>query len=95
MAANFPVTCSAQTVIKTAMRRLWQGLPGTPWVNDVEWSMQVHDSLIVFVTDDDDIAIPFFKWMLSVMTGVYKLRVPIKADLKAGYRWAELKKVKL
>ncbi len=95
MAANFPVTCSAQTIIKTAMSQLWKGLPRTEWANDVEWSMQVHDSLITFVTDDDDIAIPFFKWMLSVMTGVYKLRVPVKADLKAGYRWTELKKVKL
>ena len=95
MAANFPVTCSAQTIIKTAMGQLWQGLPRTPWVNDAEWVMQVHDSLIAFVTDDDDIAIPFFRWMLSVMTGVYKLRVPIKADLKVGYKWAEMKKVKL
>jgi DNA polymerase I-like protein with 3'-5' exonuclease and polymerase domains len=95
MAANFPVTCSAQTIIKTAMGQLWRELPRTPWVNDVEWIMQVHDSLITYVTDDDDIAIPFYRWMLSVMTGVYKLRVPIKADLKAGYRWAELQKVKL
>ena len=86
---------SAQGIIKRAMVQLWQELPGTPWVNDAEWVMQIHDSLITYVTDDDDIAIPFFKWMLSVMTGVAKLRVPIKADLKAGYKWAELKKVRL
>ena len=95
MAANFPVTCSAQTIIKTAMGQLWRGLPRTEWVGYARFLMQIHDSLIVEVTDDDEVAIPFYKWMLSVMTGVYRLRVPIKADLKAGYRWAELQKVKL
>lgn len=94
-AANFPVTSSAQAIIKLAMGRLWRELPKTEWANHVRWEMQIHDSIVVEITDDNKIIKPCLKWMLDIMTGVVKLRVPVKADAKVGYRWAEMEKIKL
>jgi DNA polymerase-1 len=94
-AANMPVTSSAQEVIKVAMSRLWNGLPRTPWANDASFVMQIHDSLIAYVKDDEKVYRPFLSWMLKVMTTVIQLRIPIKADVKIGHRWAEMEKIKL
>jgi len=95
MAANMPVTASAQGIIKLAMGSLWQQLPSTEWANDVRFLMQIHDSLIVEVTDDEAILKPYFRWMSKIMTGVVKLLVPIRVDFKIGKRWGEMKKISL
>lgn len=94
MAANFPITSSAQTVIKLAMGELWRKLPGTKW-SDVLWEMQIHDSLIAEVVDDEDYYKPFICWMRDIMCNVVKMSVPIEVDFKIGKRWGELKKVVL
>lgn len=95
MAANMPVTSSAQEIIKAAMGQLWRELPNTEWYNHVRVVMQIHDSLVVEITDDESIMKPYFTWMRKVMTSVVQLRVPIKADIKVGYRWAETEKYQL
>ncbi len=94
-AANFPVTASAQEIIKRAMGRLWQYLPQTQWAEHVKFLVQIHDSLIVEVTNDKAIYQPFFQWMGKVMTTVVKLRVPVKVDFKVGMKWGELAKIDL
>ena len=94
-AANFAVTASAQGIIKTAMCELWQELPKTQWAEQAHWLVQIHDSLIVEVLDDDEVVKPFLRWMGDIMCGVVTLRCPVKVDFKIGKRWAEMEKVEL
>ncbi len=94
-AANLPVTASAQGIIKLAMGQLWRELPSTEWANNVRVLMQIHDSLIVEVDDDETVYKPYFTWMRKVMAGVVQLRVPVKADIKVGHCWSEMEKIKL
>ena len=94
-AANFPVTASAQGIIKLAMGELWRGLPKTEWVGKVRWEMQIHDSLIEEVVDDEIVYLPFLRWMRDVMCGVVRLAVPVTVDFKIGKKWGELNKVSL
>lgn len=95
MAANMPVTSSAQAVIKMAMGRLWRDLPRTEWSGNVRWLMQIHDSLIVEIPDDEEFYLPYLRWMHGIMCNVVSLRVPVKADFKVGKRWGELEKISL
>lgn len=91
MAANFAVTASAQGILKLAMVELWDQLPQTEWA-DAKALMQIHDSLIYELRDDEGYLHGFLTWMHNVMTGVVRLRVPIKVDFKIGKRWGELEK---
>lgn len=94
-AANMPVTATAQGVIKLAMGALWRELPKTAWANHARWLMQIHDSLLVEITDDDKIIKPALTWMRDVMCGVVKLRVPVKVDFKVGSTWSSMEKYEL
>jgi len=94
MAANFPVTTSAQMIIKSAMGRLWQELPRTEW-SGVKCLLQIHDSLLFEMLDDEDYYKPFLRWARDVMCNVISLSVPIEVDFKVGNRWGELAKVAL
>ncbi len=95
MAANMPVTSSAQGVIKLAMCQLWRDLPKTKWRDKVKYIIQIHDSLLVEVDEDEKIWRPYLAWMREVMTTGVKLLVPVKVDFKVGKSWAEMEKVKL
>jgi len=95
MAANMPVTSSAQGIIKLAMGELWRGLPRTGWRDKAGWLMQIHDSLIVELEDDPEFVREFLVWMRGIMTGVVKLEVPVKVDFKVGKKWGSLAKYSL
>lgn len=92
MAANMPVTATAQGIIKLAMIELWEQLPDTDWFDKVRWLMQIHDSLVVEVLDDETVYRPCLSWMGDIMRRVVSLRVPIRVDFKMGKRWGELAK---
>jgi len=92
MAANMPVTGSAQGILKAAMVELWEGLPQTEWDGKVRYAMQIHDSLVFEIVDDEAVYRPFLKWMRGTICGVVRLRVPIEMDFKLGKRWGSLKK---
>ena len=94
MAANMPVTGSAQGILKGAMVELWEGLPRTEWDGKVRWVIQVHDSIVLEIVEDEAVYKPFLKWMRDIMCGVVRLRVPIEVDFKLGKRWGSLAKVK-
>jgi DNA polymerase-1 len=91
-AANFPVTASAQGIIKLAMGELWRELPKKGWRNNAVELMQIHDSLLYQLDDDPDFIREFVSWMRQVMCGVVKLAVPVKVDFKLGKKWGELSK---
>jgi len=94
-AANLPVTASAQGILKMAMWRLWEQLPYTEWADQVRFLMQIHDSLVMEITDNKDIYKSYLRWMDDIVRNVVYLRVPVKMDYKVGKRWGELVKVKL
>jgi len=91
-AANMPVTATAQGIIKLAMGELWRGLPKTGWQDSIKFLLQIHDSLLFEVCDDDKLIRRALPWIRNIMTGVVKLVVPVKADFKIGHRWGEMSK---
>ena len=95
MAANMPIQAGAQGIIKLGMGELWRELPRTDWIEDVRYLMQVHDSLILEIRDNETVYLPYLHWMHLVMCGVVRLLVPVKVDFKIGKRWGELKEVEL
>lgn len=91
MAANFPVTTSAQAVIKASMGRLWQELPKTEW-SDAKYLLQIHDSLLFEILDSENYIQSFLAWVKDIMVSTITLSVPIDVDFKVGSHWGELEK---
>ena len=77
------------------MGELWRELPKTEWADSVKYLMQIHDSLIVEMDEDEEIWRPYLAWMRKIMTGVVSLVVPVKVDFKVGKKWSALEKVSL
>ena len=90
-AANFPVTSSAQAVIKIAMGDLWRGLPKMGWRDKVKFLLQIHDSLLFETDDSEEFTSQFVAWTRKIMCSGVKLLVPVKVDFKMGKAWGELK----
>ena len=86
---------SAQGIIKLAMGELWRELPKTGWREQVRWLMQIHDSLLIELKEDDAFVREYLIWMRKIMCGVVKLVVPVKVDFKVGKAWGELAKFEL
>jgi DNA polymerase I-like protein with 3'-5' exonuclease and polymerase domains len=86
---------SAQGIIKMAMGRLWRETATVPWRDKMEWSMQIHDSLLVRVSEEPEILKACIAWIRDAMTSVVQLRVPVKVDFKVGKNWAVTEKYKL
>ncbi len=93
-AANQPVTASAQGIIKSAMGKLWRDLPSTDW-SSIRILLQIHDSLLFQIPDEDAFVKECLSWIGKIMTGVVSLRVPVKVDFKIGTRWGDMKKYEL
>ena len=91
MAANMPIQASAQGLIKMAMVEIWDELPSTEW-EDAKTLLQIHDSLLFEVLDDEDFIRGFLPWVRGIMTGVAKLAVPIEVDFKMGKAWGSMEK---
>ncbi len=87
MAVNMPIQGSQADLIKIAMIRLHETLLRIS--PETKMLLQVHDEL-VFEAPTKELArvSPVIK---EIMEGVYKLKVPIVVDLKAGKNWGELK----
>jgi len=83
---------SAQGIIKRAMGDLWRELPKTEWADSVKWLMQVHDSLLFEVDEDEAVWRPCLGWIEQVMCGVVKLLVPVRVDFKMGKTWGGIKR---
>jgi DNA polymerase I-like protein with 3'-5' exonuclease and polymerase domains len=94
MAANMPVQAGAQGIIKLAMGELWWEWPKTEWAV-ARWLMQIHDSLVLEMPDDDEFVRGCLGYVHDVMCGAVKLLVPVKADFKVGKQWGELEEIRL
>jgi len=89
-AVNTTIQGTAADLIKLAMvalaRRLGQAGGAARMI------LQVHDELVLEMPENDLAAVA--GQVREVMEGVYPLKVPLVADLKAGRNWLEMEKVK-
>jgi DNA polymerase-1 len=92
MAANQPVTASAQGILKLSMAQLWRERSRVGYNDNVRFLMQIHDSLLLEVVEDNRVICDCLSWVHKVMTGVVKLVVPVKVDFKTGHRWGDMTK---
>lgn len=85
MAVNTPIQGTAADLIKKAMIRIHHRLqresPGTRML------LQVHDELVFEVPEEEIENVRSL--VREEMEGVYKLEVPLKAELKTGRNWDE------
>ena len=94
-AANFPVTASAQGIIKLAMVRLFADRNHRGWNAKVKFLMQIHDSLLIQVDDNPEFVSAVAHWVKDALCNTVQLCIPIDADVKVGKNWGEMQKYKL
>ncbi len=92
MAANMPVTATAQGILKTAMIEMWRDLPRMGWRDDAKYLLQIHDSLLFELRDDPEFVSKFIPWAERIMCNVVKLVIPVTVDFKTGKAWGAMKK---
>ncbi|MDA1314049.1 MAG: DNA polymerase I [Acidobacteria bacterium] len=88
-AINSPIQGSAADLIKLAMIHVDAKLRAAG--SRAVMLLQVHDELL-FEAPEDEVA-ELAKLVKREMEGVYQLRVPLLADVKAGLNWRDMKLV--
>ncbi len=84
-AINTPIQGTAADIIKIAMVRI----AAAKNESGVKFTMllQVHDELVFEVYEKE--AEQFKSWVCAMMSGAYKLDVPLKVDAGIGKNWSE------
>jgi DNA polymerase-1 len=85
-AVNTPLQGAAADLIKVAMIRIHQVL-GEMHV-EARMLLQVHDELLFEVPPKELYTV--IEHVTKIMEGVYKLKVPLKVDIKTGHNWAQV-----
>ncbi len=86
MAINAPIQGTAADIIKIAMIRLHRELAAHSL--RARMILQVHDELVVEAPDEEVETVG--PLMREVMENAFRLRVPLKVDLKVGRNWGEM-----
>lgn len=87
-AVNAPIQSLSADIIKMAMLEIDKKVTD----NDCKMLLQVHDEL-VFEIKADKIK-QYAPKIKEIMESVFKLKVPIVAEVKAGDNWNEMEKIK-
>jgi DNA polymerase-1 len=86
-AVNMPIQGTAADIIKIAMIRLYRALHERGLHSKM--ILQVHDELVLEAPEEEvEEAAGLVK---EVMEGAYPMAVPLRADVKTGLNWGELK----
>jgi DNA polymerase-1 len=85
MAINLPIQGLSADIMKLAMIKLHEEYKNNP---DVRMLLQVHDEIIFEVKEE--IAEKIAPKIKEIMESVYKLRVPLIAQVKIGDNWGEI-----
>jgi DNA polymerase-1 len=85
-AVNTPLQGTAADLIKLAMIRIDRALDQKGL--KAKMLLQVHDELVFEVPSEELWRVE--EVVTEVMEGAYKLRVPLKVDVKTGRNWAEV-----
>lgn len=88
MALNAPIQGSAADLMKLAMIKAYDLLDASDL--NAQILLQVHDELVVEVTDDD--LSPMRDLLVEAMTTVMTLNVPLVVDTAHGPNWADAEK---
>ncbi len=86
MAVNMPIQGMAADIVKLAMIAV--NAEFADRVDDVRMLLQMHDEIILEVKEEvaDEVA----QKVKEIMEGVYKLKVPLVANVKVGDNWGEI-----
>lgn len=85
MAINMPIQGLSADIVKLAMLKVYEEFKDNP---DVRLILQVHDEIILEVKEDE--AKEIAEKVKEIMQSVYKLKVPLTADVKIGDNWGEI-----
>ncbi len=85
MAINMPIQGLAADIMKLAMIAVYDFFRKDKYVDMI---LQIHDEIILEVSEDKSEEVA--KKTKEIMEGVYKLAVPLIADIKIGKNWGEL-----
>ncbi|MDP1833869.1 MAG: DNA polymerase I [Candidatus Moranbacteria bacterium] len=86
MAINMPIQGMAADIMKLAMIEAEELV--AEYAGQVRTVLQIHDELLFEVKEE--IAEDFMRKIKTVMENVYKLKVPLVVDVKAGDNWGEM-----
>lgn len=89
MAINAPIQGTAADIIKIAMIRLHRALQERGL--RARMILQVHDELVVEAPDGEVPTVA--PLMRKIMENAFKLKAPLRADLKVGQNWEEMEPV--
>jgi DNA polymerase-1 len=85
MAINMPIQGMSADIMKLAMLAVAKEYKNNP---EVKMILQVHDEIILEVKEN--ISEEVAKKAKEIMENVYKLKVPLVADVKIGDNWGEI-----
>jgi len=85
-AVNTPLQGTAADLIKLAMIQIHRAFIELRL--ETKMLLQVHDELVFEVPPQELTTAQ--KYVAEIMEGVYRLRVPLKVDVKTGRNWAEV-----
>jgi len=90
MVINFPIQSLAADIIKLAMAKTKEKLEEmSVWGTDVKMLLSIHDELIFEIADTEELK-KIAEAIEKIMESVYKLKVPLKVNVKTGDNWGEL-----
>lgn len=89
IAVNMPIQGLAADIIKIAMVKIQEFIKEKHMEKDVITLIQIHDELILEVKSEiiKEVISPF----KDIMESAAKLGVPLKADVRTGNKWGEMK----
>lgn len=85
MAINMPIQGLSADIVKLAMVKISEEYQGNP---DVKMTLQIHDEIILEAKEE--IAEEVSRRVKEIMESVFKLKVPLVVDVKAGDNWGEI-----
>ncbi|MDW8059255.1 MAG: DNA polymerase I [Thermomicrobium sp.] len=91
MAVNMPLQGTAADIMKLAMIRIHRALQERGFTSRM--LLQVHDELVFEVPESELQSVS--ELVVSLMSSVVELAVPLEVDAKAGPNWADLEPVRV
>ena len=85
MAINMPIQGLAADIVKLSMIQVQKEFENNP---NVKMILQIHDEIILEVKEE--IAEEVSKKIKEIMESVFKLKVPLVADVHVGDNWGEI-----
>jgi len=93
-AGNMPIQAGSAGITKLAMGALWRGRAEHGWQDKLRFLLQIHDDVMSEALDDREFLTEVIPWYKKTMEGVVVLRVPLRVDIKMGYKWGAMEKWK-